>query len=274
MILEKELFIFDMDGVIYKLDHPILSGVQFIKYLQDHNKIIAFFTNNSSKTPEIYQKKLNKMGLEISVNQIYTSATIAGDYLAEKYSDIIFYVIGETGLIEVLKSKGFRILNQENPLIENKEFLAEDDFADVVIVGWDTQINFGKLRTALMLIFKGADFYATNEDASFPVPGTVWPGTGAIVAYLKTALGQSPLKVFGKPHKIGFQKILRDFQLTPEKSVMIGDRLSTDIFGGNNMGMTTICVETGVHTKNDESKFPISHHPTLFCKKLTDLLPK
>lgn len=267
------LCIFDMDGVIYRLNDPISSAIETIDWLQTNHVQIAFFTNNSSQTPSTYCKKLQKMGISVKKEQIFTSGSIASEILSKKYPNGTFYVIGENGLFEVLANKGLRILNQVNSRIEDIEVLNpsnEDEAADAVLVGWDRSVSYTKFRTAMMLILNGSAFYATNDDASFPVPHAIWPGAGANVSFLATALDKKPLQIFGKPHPYGYQQILSHFQVSTSDTVMIGDRLSTDILGGNRMGIKTICIETGIHTRIDRHSFPPEYHPTKFYQSMKE----
>ena len=156
--------------------------------------------------------------------------------------------------------------------METKKYLEDHDYCDAVVIGWDTQLTYGKLRCALMFLLKGAVYYATNEDATYPVPNTLWPGTGASLAYITKAYGSKPLEIFGKPHSIGYQTILASYQMSPDQAVMVGDRLDTDILGANRLGITSICVETGVHSRNDITKFPKNCLPTAFFKNLNEFL--
>ncbi|MHA1646062.1 MAG: HAD-IIA family hydrolase [Promethearchaeota archaeon] len=273
-ISHKDLFIFDLDGVIYKINKPINTGIIYVRHLLKIGKKVAFYTNNSSKTPEIFQKKLSTMGIQVDSSSIFTSATISAKFLAKQYPHAIMYIVGEEGLRDIMKQHRFHVLNEENPKIENYSSIPPDIHADLVIIGWDTKLTYNKMRTAMMLINKGAKFYATNDDASFPAPDALWPGAGANVAFLSRALGKSPEKIFGKPHPDGILAILEHYHISAENAVLIGDRLSTDILGGNNSGLTTVLVETGVHSKFDIEKYPSTYQPNIIVEDLTDLINK
>ncbi len=265
-----KLCIFDMDGVVYRLNDPIRSAITTIQWLQDQDTEVVFFTNNSSKTPEKFQKKLRTMGIPTEISHIFTSATIAATHLQKMHPNGSLYIIGEQGMRTICETQGFEISNVIDPTLENREFLRPEDSVDAVLVGWDTQVTYGKLRTAMMQINAGAKFYATNDDASYPVPGTIWPGAGANVAFLATALARKPEIIFGKPYPFGFQAILDQFAVSPDDALMVGDRLSTDILGGNLAKIPTVCVETGVHHQMDLSHFPPTHAPTYFYQDLSE----
>ena len=145
--------------------------------------------------------------------------------------------------------------------------------SDLVVVGWDRKVTYNKLRTAMVLIRNGAKFYATNDDASFPAPNNqLWPGTGAIVAFLSTALNKKPEKIFGKPDPDGILSILKKYNISPNEAVLIGDRLNTDILGGNRAGIVTIAVETGINNRQDLENTPQEQHPNYFFTNLDELI--
>lgn len=269
----KKLFIFDMDGVIYRTREPIESGIRTIKKLQSLGKQVAFFTNNSSKSRESYKKLLDRLEIDCSIEDIFTSGHITASILSHQYPAAEVFVIGEEGLISELKLHGFRILNDLYPNLEAKDELEDKFSADLVIVGWDRKVTYNKLRIAMTLIINGAKFYATNDDASFPAPNNqLWPGTGAIIAFLATALNKKPEKIFGKPNPEGVVSILNYYKITPNDAVLIGDRLNTDILGGNRAGIITIAVETGINKREDLNSTPSEQHPTFFLSDLDELV--
>ena len=272
MLALKKTFIFDMDGVVYRDMEPIQSAIDAIKFLRTLGKKTIFMTNNATKTRESFAEKLENMGLPTPPSDIFTSAYIAAEALAKEYPNGKAYVVGEQGLKTAMKSQGFQIINEECPEIENMKNLPIDVVADFVISGMDTQVTYSKLRTAMMLVLKGAHYYASNDDANFPAPGTLWPGSGAIVAFLATALETPPRKVFGKPHIEATQSVLSALGTNAEDVVMIGDRLTTDILGGNRANITTVCVETGISARADLTKFPKEYHPTYFYPTLSEMI--
>lgn len=268
----KELFIFDLDGVLYRGNSPIPSAIDFIHELHKRGKKCAFLTNNASKTKTDFAIKLQKLGIETEESEIFTSAYIAAENLQVNYPGSTIFVIGEKGLETIMHEAGFNILNQIHPEIIEAESIPSNIQADFVIVGWDRFVTYSKFRCAMMLVQKGAIFYATNADTSFPGPDAIWPGAGALVAFLETALHRPPKQIFGKPNPMGINYILTQYHCTPEKAVMIGDRLTTDILAGNRAHISTICVETGIHTRKNLSEVSEECRPTLFTPNLKDLL--
>jgi len=261
-----------MDGVVYRDVEPIQSAIDGILKLRSIGKKTVFMTNNATKTRESFAEKLEKMGLPTPPEDIFTSANIAAQALAKEYPHGKAYVVGEQGLRSAMKSHGFQIINEEHPEIETMKKVPEDIMADVVISGMDWNATYSKLRMAMMLVLKGAHYYASNDDPNFPAPGTLWPGSGAIVAFLSTAIDEPPRKVFGKPHVEATLSVLSQLGIKTEDAVMVGDRLTTDILGGNRAKLTTVCVETGISKRSDLPKFPIEYHPTFFYPTLAEML--
>ncbi|MHA1777760.1 MAG: HAD-IIA family hydrolase [Promethearchaeota archaeon] len=269
---DKELFIFDLDGVIYRASSPIPEAIKFLSLLKQNDKKYVFLTNNSSKTREMFSHKLKAFNIEVDPSDIFTSAYLAADFLSTKFPGGSAFLIGELGMYEIMKKAGFCILNEEDPEIIDMEILPPDIRADFVLVGWDRHVTYNKFRCAMMLIQKGAKFYATNTDTSFPGPDSFWPGAGALVAFLQTALQHPPKKIFGKPDPSGINLILRKFEIQKERAVMIGDRLTTDILAGNRARITTVAVETGIHKRDHLNHFSNDCTPTLFVSSLSELI--
>jgi 4-nitrophenyl phosphatase len=272
MFRDKKLFIFDLDGVMYRNDDPIPSALEAVKFLRKMGKIVIFQTNNATKTPEEVAKKLTRMGLSTLPSEIYTSAIIASQYLAMQYPHATIYTVGEPGLKIVFKNAGFIILNDEQPDVENLKKIPSEIRVDFVIVALDSGVTYNRLRVAMMLIQNGAEFFATNDDSNFPASGTFWPGAGAIVAFLQAALQRPPKKIFGKPHPEGLLGILEKLQISPNEAVFIGDRLNTDILGGNRVGLTTVLVETGINTREEIKNVGPDQHPHYVYSSLVELI--
>lgn len=263
-----------MDGVIYRTDAPIPGAVDAINDLRTkYKKKVAFLTNNSTKTREDFSKRLNSMGIEATPDEIFTSGSITADALKEEYPNATVFVVGEGGLGTELKNAGFTIVNEKGPEIENLKILPKDLTADLVVMGMDTHLTYNKMRVAMMFINdRNAKYIVTNEDYNFPAPGTLWPGAGAQVAFLNRALGRKPDIIYGKPYPEGILNVLKHYGFKPEESVLIGDRFNTDILGGNNAGMTTVCVETGINNREELKITPKEEHPTFMLKDLIEMM--
>lgn len=253
-------FLLDLDGVIYLNKQPIPDGIEFVERLREMGKGVLFLTNNSRYTREEYREKLQDMGIEAHEEEFITSSVTTAAFLQENY-DLerkTAYYIGGLGLEEALSGTDLTLLRGE-----------EGSDADFVVVGWDKELTYDKLRIATVALHSGAFFVATNHDATFPVPGGLWPGAGSIVAALETAAGREAL-VIGKPNTYMIQVAMSGTGGKVDKTLMVGDRLETDILGGWRAGLDTCLVLTGVATREDLEGF--DPQPDLVVESLLELL--
>ncbi|MHA1281603.1 MAG: HAD-IIA family hydrolase [Promethearchaeota archaeon] len=267
-----KLFIFDLDGVIYRGHKLIPNANKVINDLRDLSIKIVFNSNNSTITRQMYVERLTKMGIPCEVSDFYTSAYITAAEITKIKPNSNIYVIGDIGIREELKAMGHTVIKNE------KDF----GIVDLVIVGLDIKFNYNKLRIAQKCILQGkADFYATNPDATLPMPDGLWPGAGVMVNAVETCTGRKPTKIFGKPEPYGIELTLKERNIKPKEACIIGDRLDTDILAGNRAGIKTICVLTGVttekmikeleqNTKNNEN-FDENLKPDLVISDLSEL---
>ncbi len=235
----------DGDGVLWKSDNPIPGINPFFEFLVENRINWALLTNNSTRTAQDYINKLEKFGVSANSNSVFTSSTTTAEYLLNRFGPgAPLHVIGMDGLTKTLKDAGFQIsIGEENPA---KEVVA-------VVAGMDRQINHQKIKIAMRLIMNGTAFIATNTDGSFPTPEGINPGTGMVIGALQFASGVKPF-VTGKPHPFIFQAALNGFGATPEDTLMVGDRLETDILGASNHGIRTAAVLTGVTSREEISR--------------------
>jgi len=228
--------VMDMDGVLWRGDE-LLHGVgRWFALLQQHQTPFVLATNNSAKTPADYVHKLERLGISgVAERQIITSGTTTVDYLQRHYTrGTAIHVLGGDGLRALVAGAGFTLA----------------DTAQLVVVGIDPQLTYDKLKRAALLLRAGADFIGTNDDRSIPTPEGLAPGAGSILAALRAATDREPL-VMGKPHAPMFATALALLGSTPERTLMIGDRLDTDIAGAHAAGLRTALVLTGVATRAD-----------------------
>jgi HAD superfamily hydrolase (TIGR01457 family) len=248
-------FIFDMDGVIYKGDQVIPGVVEFLDFLRQRNFPFQFVTNNSTRTPQAVAARLARMGILSDAAHILTSSLGAALYLKKIRPDgASVYVIGEDGLRLPLIDAGFAV--------------ADEGAAEFVVLGMDRKLTYDKLRRATLLIRAGASFIATNPDTTFPTPEGLVPGAGALIAAVTSATGVRPL-VIGKPEPACFEIALEKMGTRAGETAAIGDRLDTDIDGGQRAGLPTILVLTGVTTRNDVDSAVIK--PTWVFEDLSEL---
>ncbi|MBN1681275.1 MAG: HAD-IIA family hydrolase [Anaerolineae bacterium] len=228
--------VLDMDGVLWRGGEPLPGVAEFFVFLTEQGIPFTLATNNSTKTVDAYVERLNNAGVPANPEQIITSAVATADYIAHHYPvDTPVYVIGETGIRRVLAELGYR---------------HDPDNAQVVVVGLDFKVTYDMLKIATLRIRGGADFIGTNGDLTFPMPEGMVPGNGAFLAALQASTDVAPV-VIGKPETAMFEVALSRMQTAPEHTLMIGDRLETDILGGQRAGLQTALVLTGITTEEE-----------------------
>jgi HAD superfamily hydrolase (TIGR01450 family) len=231
MAARYDAFLFDLDGVLYRGSDPIDGAPQVVARIVDAGKGVAFVTNNSGSTPEAIVTKLTNIGVPARVEMIESSALTTAQVLARRGVGTSF-VIGGPGLRTALQEQGIEVLE------------GEPTSADTVVVGFDRDADYTKVRVASVLVQRGSTLVGTNADASFPAPGGEhWPGAGSLLAAVEVATGTRG-EVIGKPHAPIFEAALeRAGGGTP---LVVGDRVDTDIAGAAALGWDSLLVLTGV----------------------------
>ncbi len=234
-------FIFDLDGVVYLRDQPIDTAVKFINLITEKGKRILFLTNNSKFSVEFYRKKLASMGVDVEKPLVLTSSAATAKFLQNNFSldGCCAYLIGGEGLEGEIRKTSLKIMKGE-----------DGKNADFVIVGWDTRLTYEKLKIACLAINRGAHFIATNDDATYPSPEGLWPGAGSIVAALERSTGKRAL-VVGKPNRYMMEIAFSLLGGKRSRTLMVGDRLETDILGAKRIRLRTCLVLTGVATREE-----------------------
>ena len=236
-------YVFDLDGVVYRGTELQPHSREIISALKKQGHHVRFYTNNSALSRTSYALKLAAMDIPTPIEEIMTSSYATALYFIERNAlGKTVYKIGEAGITEELEAVGMKVITEMDE---------PDAHIDFVVVGVDSNFHYQKLARAQRAILEGAEFIATNEDATFPIEGgSLLPGGGCMVAAVRVATSVEPF-VVGKPQIYAYKKIL-EFTNTPaELSVMIGDRLDTDILVGNRAGAQTVLVLTGVTSKEE-----------------------
>ncbi|PKN87374.1 MAG: hypothetical protein CVU46_04600 [Chloroflexi bacterium HGW-Chloroflexi-8] len=243
--------IFDMDGVLWKENSQIADISKVFRILEQYSISYVFATNNSTKSPLDYVTKINGFGGKSSINQIVTSATVLAKKMSEKYpKGGPVYIVGEPGLHEILEGYGF--------YHKNSNVLA-------VAGGLNRKVTYQQLAKATLLLNSGADFFFTNIDPSYPSTSGDIPGAGAILSFLETASGKKAL-TFGKPKPYMFEEALRILNVDHSHTIVVGDRLETDILGGLNAKCHTALLLSGISTLQNIDETHIQ--PDLVCADL------
>lgn len=244
----------DMDGVLWRQDDPLPGFHDFFAGLQRHHIPFVLATNNSSKSVDDYLHKFKNMGVTLQPENLMTSALATAHYLKTRYPvGTQVHVLGGNGLRVAIQDAGFTLSETE---------------AAVVAVGLDWNLTYAKLQQAAYLIQRGADFVASNTDATFPTPEGNAPGAGSLVAALMTATQREPV-IIGKPHPAMFEAALRQLGAQPQDTLMIGDRLDTDILGAAQLGIQTAMVLTGISSEADVTNSPVK--PDYVFPSLADI---
>ena len=225
--------IIDMDGVIWRKHHPIGNLQKIFQKIIDKGLKYVFATNNSTETVGSYLSLLRGNGIPVEEYQVITSATATAEYLKAKFPEGgNIFVVGMEGLAITLKGYGFYIDSED---------------AKAVVVGMDPTLTYEKLKTATLLIRSGVPFIGTNPDKTFPTPEGLVPGAGSMLAAIEVSTDTSP-QIIGKPQGTMFLQALQTLGIQPENALVIGDRLETDIAGGQAANCKTALVLTGVST--------------------------
>lgn len=229
----------DGDGVLWRGDEAVPGLDRFAAVMEQRGIRWALLTNNNTRTVDAYIKKLSDFGLDADVNNVFTSSTVTADYLKERYgAGAAVHAVGMSGLIDTLKAAGFDLTYGEQ--VPDREVVA-------VAAGMDRALTFEKVTIAVRLILGGAEFVATNTDGTFPSPEGLLPGTGMVIGALRGSSGVAPT-VMGKPEQAIFDVSMKALSADPQTTAMLGDRLNTDILGGQRAGIATIGVLSGVAT--------------------------
>jgi NagD protein len=229
-IKSKKGFICDMDGVIYH-GNKLLPGVrEFVEWLKSEKKSYVFLTNASERTPRELQEKLSRLGIEVDHSHFYTSALATASFLASQKPGGSAYIIGEAGLINALYNAGYT-MNNVNP--------------DYVVVGESKSYSFDRIEHAVNLVLKGAKLIGTNPDITGPGEKGITPATKALIAPIEIATGRKAYFI-GKPNPLIMRSALKKLGRLPEETIIIGDRMDTDIIAGIESEIETALVLSGI----------------------------
>lgn len=230
ILKEIECFALDMDGTIYLGEQWIEGARDFLRKIEKEGKRYVFLTNNSSKNPEAYVKKLEKMGWKVDQDKIITSGQAAIYYLKKHYPGKRVFLLGNHILREEFVEEGI-VLDEENP--------------EVVVTAFDTSLDYVKMCKVCDFVRAGLPFIATHPDYNCPTEDGFIPDAGAIHAFIHASAGRYPDRIIGKPNGDIVDYLLDRIGVEREKVAMVGDRLYTDIAVGKNNGLKSVLVLSG-----------------------------
>jgi NagD protein len=230
----------DMDGVLVHEEDPIPGAAEFIEALKASGQRYLLLTNNSIFTRRDLRARLLRSGIDVPEEAIWTSALATAQFLADQRPGGSAYVVGESGLITAMHEVGY-VMTDRKP--------------DYVVLGETRTYSFEQITRAIRLIDDGARFIATNPDPSGPTQHGRLPATGAVASLISTATGRPPYFV-GKPNPLMMRSALNRLAAHSETTVMVGDRMDTDIVAGIEAGLRTILVTTGSTRPEQVEQFP------------------
>ena len=251
---EIATWLMDMDGVLVHESRAIPGAAEFLDRLREAGRPFLVLTNNSIYTQRDLAARLRASGLEVPEASIWTSALATAHFLEEQRPEGSAFVIGEAGLTTALHDSGYT-LTESDP--------------DYVVLGETRTYSFERITHAIRLVSAGARFIATNPDATGPSREGPLPATGAVAALITRATGQEPYYV-GKPNPLMMRSALNRLDAHSESTVMIGDRMDTDVVAGLEAGLRTVLVMTGVTTPEETERFP--YRPTRIVDSIADLV--
>jgi len=252
---EHKSYLIDMDGVLVRGKTIIPGANEFIGRLRNVKAKFLVVTNNSRFTARDLSYNFETIGLNIPADSIFTSAMATARFVQSQRPEGKAFVIGESGLTTALHDLGY-IITEHNP--------------DYVILGETETLNQELFTKAIRLVAGGARFIATNPDASGPSEKGIVPGAGALAALIEKATGKNAFFV-GKPNPLMMRTAINYLGVHSENTIMIGDRMDTDIVAGVQSGMETILVLSGITRQEDIEHFP--YLPTYIINSVADINP-
>lgn len=246
-------YLLDMDGVLVRGDEPVAGADKFIQMLQDNQVEYLVFTNNPLYTPRDLSYRLSRVGLSIPAERIFTASMATARFLHSQKPHGTAFVIGESGLTNALHDIGY-VITDSNP--------------DYVVLGETLTYSFEQITKAIRLIVGGALFIATNPDNVGRVNEGLVPACGAMAALLEKTTDRAPFFI-GKPNPLMMRDALNFLGVHSTNTIMVGDRMDTDVVTGIMSGLETILVLSGVSSREDVLRYP--YRPTHIIDSVADI---
>jgi HAD superfamily hydrolase (TIGR01450 family) len=259
-----DAYVFDLDGTIYLGDQLLPGVATTIEFLRRREIPVRFLSNNPTKDPEQYARKLDGLGLPTPLADIANTIVTTVRWLTSHHPDAVVFPIAERPLIAALERAGVR--------------MSDDPAAiDIVLASYDRTFDYRKLQIAFDALWfhKRAILVQTNPDRYCPFPGNRGePDCAAIVAAIEACTGVTCSANFGKPDPLMVAEALDGYDVSPTRTMMVGDRLATDIAMGRAAGMSTSLVLTGDSTREDATGLPPKQRPHYVIERLDQLIPE
>jgi len=259
-----QAYVFDLDGTIYLGDHLLPGAARLIGELRRRGIPVRFLSNNPTKDPQQYVKKLARLGLPTDIADIANTVVTTTRWLQEHHPDATLFVVGEEPLKRALTEAGFRLSDDPERI-------------DIVIASYDRTFDYSKLQIAFDAIWfhRRAILIQTNPDRFCPFPGGRGePDCAAITAAIEACTGVKSVANLGKPSPIMLEEALQGLDVDPAACVMVGDRLHADIQMALDTGMASCLVLTGETTPDDVAALDENHQPTYVLDRVDRLIPQ
>ena len=254
-------YVFDLDGTLYLGDGLLPGAADTLAAIRAHGSRVAFLTNKPLEAPATYAAKLTSLGIPAEPGEVVTSTDALLRYLDAHAAGTTILPIAEPLVVELLRTAGFAIADPERP---------ED--ADVVVVSWDRTFDYAKLVAAFRAVRAGARIVATNPDPYCPTPDGDLPDCAAMLAAIEASTGATAEAIVGKPSRHMAEALLDRIALPPSDTILVGDRLSTDIRMAHEAGMASALVLSGVTTP--EALADASFAPDFVLDGVAEILPR
>lgn len=249
-------YIFDLDGTIYLGERLIPGAQEAIAWLRRHGRPVVFLSNKPLEPRSAYAAKLTRLGIAASEQDVVNSTQALMAYLRAERPGQRLYVIGEPALVDEFRTEGFCLTEQPEEI-------------DIVVAAFDRTLTYAKLNIAYQALVRGAGFVATNGDRACPIEGGAIPDCAGVIAFLEATTGRPCELIAGKPSPLILSAALDRLGVPRERVLMVGDRLATDIRMGNELGLDTALVLTGVTSRDMLADSPV--RPTYVLDSVADI---
>ena len=264
--------IFDVDGTVVRGDDPLPGAAAGVGAVDEAGLSRLFVSNNPTKPPAAYERRLGRAGIPVGTDEVLTAGSVTADYLSTHHSTDAVAVVGEQSLVELVRDVGVDARRIDGGIATDLDSTDHEDPTrpDVLVASIDREFHYDTLRTCLWLLADASvTFLGTDPDIVIPASHADVPGSGAMIDAIANVVGRDPHAILGKPGATMRDAALDRLGLDPEELLIVGDRLDTDIALGEESGMTTALVRTGV--TNDAALAASSIHPDHVLDSLAEL---
>lgn len=251
-----EAAILDVDGTIVRGDRLLEGVTDGLATLEAAGISPLLFSNNPTRGTAHYRKRVGRHGIEIGPDRVLTSATVTAEYLSRTHDGDVVYLVGEERLATILRTAGLEVTDDPGE-------------AELVVGSIDRSLSYDRLADALVALERDVPFYGTDPDATIPTEEGAVPGSGAVLAAMEAIAGREPDAILGKPSPVAAEAAIERLGTDPATTLVVGDRLDTDVALGARAGMTTAVVLTGLTTRADLEQSSIE--PDYVLESLADL---